>query len=71
MFQRQTRMERVDFYPLLRAIEPLIAKNEEMARRSSGSGISPEVTSTSFGTKSTWTTSGIIFTLFSLQFTGQ
>jgi len=46
MFQRQTRMERVDFYPLLRAIEPLIAKNEEMARRRSGSGISPEVTST-------------------------
>ena len=43
MFQRQMRVERGDFGDILEAIAPLIEKNEEMARRSSGSAISPEI----------------------------
>lgn len=43
MFERLTRMGRVDFYPMLATLEPLIAKNAEMARRSSGSPVSPEL----------------------------
>jgi hypothetical protein len=43
MFQRQMRMERADFFPLLILIAPSIEKNEEMARRSSGSAVNPEM----------------------------
>jgi hypothetical protein len=43
MFQRQFRLERADFYPLLQLISPLIEVNEKMAARSSGSSVNPEL----------------------------
>jgi len=43
MFQRQFRLERVDFFWLLSVIAPALEKNEEMARRSSGSAVNPEM----------------------------
>ena len=41
-FKRQYRMSRASFNALLELLKPLITKNEEMARRSSGSGICPK-----------------------------
>ena len=43
MFQRQMRLERADFYDTLILIAPVIEKDEEMAQRSSGSSIDPEL----------------------------
>jgi len=43
MFQRQFRLDREDFNWLLTLISPSIQKNEEMARRSSGSAVNPEL----------------------------
>lgn len=43
MFQRQIRMERVDFLPLVASIAPLISNDAAMGRRSSGSPVSPEL----------------------------
>ena len=43
IFERMFRLAREDFFDVLAKIAPKIEKNEEMARRSSGSGISPEM----------------------------
>jgi hypothetical protein len=43
MFHRQFRLKRIDFYDLLRLILPKIEGNQEMARRSSGSSVNPEL----------------------------
>ena len=43
MFQRQFRLDREDFNWLLALIAPSIQKDEEMARRSSGSAVNPEL----------------------------
>ena len=43
MFYRQFRLKRIDFYNLLRLILTQIEGNDEMARRSSGSSVSPEL----------------------------
>ena len=43
MFQRQFRLERIDFNELLSLISPRLAVNEEMAIRSSGSCVNPEL----------------------------
>ena len=43
MFARQMRLQRPDFYSVLGLIHADIYRNEEMARRSSGSSVSPEL----------------------------
>lgn len=43
MFARQMRLQRHDFYDVLKLIHDDIAPNEDMARRSSGSSISAEL----------------------------
>jgi len=43
MFFRQFRLKRIDFYNLLRLILKQLEGDEEMARRSSGSSVNPEL----------------------------
>ena len=43
MFARQTRLVREDFFEVLALIHPDLARNEKMARRSSGSYVYPEL----------------------------
>ncbi len=43
MFHRQTRLVREDFYGLVNKLIPILEKNAEMGRRSSGSPISAEL----------------------------
>ena len=43
MFKRQFRLCREDFKIILEGIAPLIGRNEDMAARSSGSSVGPEL----------------------------